>query len=763
MEQDQVVLDIATAPHADSKFWRQGTTTWADMCEMVDSPADYKECGSYLPGRLKGNRRTQDTILSRSMVTLDADTAKPTLPDMVELVLGYGAIVHTTFRSTPEAPRYRVIVQLDRSVTPAEYRTLVWVLTGKLGRDQFDKSTGQPERYMFLPSRDPEHPEAYGAWVIDGPPAPVDELIAGVAALVPETVEPPAPAVRVEMPALPEEYVTTQVERTLGDLRALTALGDGERLDWPGHAEGVGWDMGGLYIAGRLIEAANSGTAYDLDAARADWDELAPPNEGSFDREHKWSESLKHVGGRPLPYVAPDEDFEPVEGEGGDGPKPAGEMHSGQIRMAYRLAAAYSDRLLHVHGIGWHWWDGHRWAPDDRGRAERAVVTILKKALSQSVGNPKLRTDVGRCESNGGVDGVLGVASFLEVFAHTPDQMDADPFLYNMPNGTLDLRERVVRKHDPADLITKVSRGAYDPSAPRDVWEGFLEQVLPDVDERNYLRRVVGQALFGAVREHLFPVLTGVGANGKGTTYTALVNAWGDYGVIISPDLLMTSKNAVGGVEMMVLRGARLVASSEIGQGRVLDDALMKRLTGGDKITARYHFKNPITWDPTHQLLYVTNHKPKTNGDDYAVFRRMRVIPFDVVIPEDEQDLELGETLLLHADAVLTWAVEGYFDHADNGGMREPAAVVEATAAYQHESDDISRFIEEQCEVGRGLQVLFADLWQAWMNWRDDEGAEVVAKKVFADALGKRGFTTIAGAKGVKIRRGISLKFDEES
>lgn len=554
--------------------------------------------------------------------------------------------------------------------------------------------------------------------------------------------------------SMPEDVVREQVSRTLADLDALSKLGEGERLPWPGMPEGVGWDIGGLYMASRLVEAANSGTGYTLDQAEQDFLSHSPRG-GTYNPVHKWNEAVKYVGSRPIPYEDPVTVFGAVIT---DEMLADGELHSGQVRMAYRLAVAWAGRLLFVYGIGWHYWDGRRWAEDNQGRAERAVVSVLKSAILESIKDRKLRADIVKCDSASGIRGVLSVASVLEQFAYTPEAMDSDPFLVNCANGTLDLRDRILRPHDPADRITKIARGAYDPGADTSVWDGFLTQVLPDEDERGYLQRVIGQAIYGGVREHLFPVLTGVGANGKGTAYGAICSAFGDYATVINPDLLMTrERGGIGGPEMMVLRGARLVVASELGQGRVLDDALMKRLTGGDQLTARHLFKEPVTWHPTHQLVYVTNHKPKTSGDDAAVWRRMKVIPFIIVIPEEQRDLTLGERLTLHADAVLTWAVEGFFDHEDNGGMREPEAVSAATSTYHRDSDDLSRFIEDRCETDPRYKVTVSELWLAWLNWKEDEGCENMSKKAFGAALENRGFHSSRATNHVTIRRGIRL------
>lgn len=440
----------------------------------------------------------------------------------------------------------------------------------------------------------------------------------------------------------------------------------------------------------------------------------------------------------------------------------SGEQHSGQVRMAYRLAGRYVDRLLHVHGIGWHVWDGKRWAEDHNGHARRAVLEILRDALAESVGDKQLRADVAKCESDAGVSGVLGIASALIEFAVTVQDLDADPWLLNCANGTLDVRTRSLQPHDACDRLTKVTVGAYDPDADPAVWEAFLGSVLPDDDERAYLCRVIGQAVHGAVREHLFPILIGEGANGKGTAYGAITKAFGDYATIINPDVLMVrDRGGVGGPEMMTLLGARLVIGSETEDGRKLDEATMKRLTGGDELTARRLYREPVTWRPTHQLVYVTNHRPKVKGNDPAVWRRIRVIPFDVVVPRADRDVELPERLALHADAVLSWAIAGYFDYEDNGGMREPATVVAATDDYQTSSDAVARFIAETCVTGPYLHARTREIYSAWQRWAISDGTEQMSEKALAKELERLGYEARKTNVG-KVWAGIGLPVEDD-
>ncbi|WP_434619289.1 DNA primase family protein [Arthrobacter sp. A5] len=437
-----------------------------------------------------------------------------------------------------------------------------------------------------------------------------------------------------------------------------------------------------------------------------------------------------------------------------------GEQHRGQARMAYRLAAAYGSRLMYVRGIGWHIWDGQRWAEDEKDAAKNAVLDILRQALTESLDNRELRTDVRKCESSAGVAGVLDLASALPALRAAIIDLDADPYLLNCANGTLDLRTRQLREHNPADRITRVTRGAFDPNADRTTWDGFLASVLPDNDERAYLQRVIGQSAYGRVREHLFPVLTGSGSNGKGTAYGAITNALGDYATIINPDLLMASERGGGGPEMMTLLGARLVVGSETDEGRQLDAATMKRLTGGDELTARRLYQEPVKWLPTHQLIYVTNHLPRVKGNDPAVWRRIRVVPFDIVVSESMRDQTLPERLELSADAILTWAVEGWFDYEDNGGMNEPDTVRQATDDYQTESDALKRFIQSECVTSPHVHVTTREIFGAWTTWSAADGADALTERAFAKELDRLGYEAKRTRIGAS-RAGIALRADE--
>lgn len=168
------MLKIATAPRADSRYWTAQEISWDEFAEWVEEPAPVKQCGNYVLGELRGRERNSRTIKSRCALTLDADAASPDLPDIIGL-LGIRSIIHTTYRSTPDAPRFRIIIPTDRDMTPAEYRTAAGVLMQRLGVEQFDRGSLQPERYMFKPSA--QEPTHYRHWVFNGPAVAVESLL----------------------------------------------------------------------------------------------------------------------------------------------------------------------------------------------------------------------------------------------------------------------------------------------------------------------------------------------------------------------------------------------------------------------------------------------------------------------------------------------------------------------------------------------------------------------------------------------------------
>jgi putative DNA primase/helicase len=431
-------------------------------------------------------------------------------------------------------------------------------------------------------------------------------------------------------------------------------------------------------------------------------------------------------------------------------------VHRGQALIAYALAADYKDKLLYVHGIGWHYYDDTSWQEDKTGRAVRAVLAVLRKKLADSLNNPDLRQDVRKCESANGIEGVLKIARALPELAATPDQLDANPYLFNVRNGTLDLHTMQLRPHDPADRITRCAAAAWDPSAAGPVWEACLSRWLPDPEVRGFLQRFAGLALAGKVLEHILAIYTGKGRNGKSVFNQAYSSALGDYAITAEPDLFLHREGAHP-TGTMDLRGCRYAAVSESDKDRPLAEATVKQLTGGDTIKARRLYQDFTEFPPSHTAVLITNHLPKVRGDDPALWARLRVVPFDVVIPAEEQDTHLPEKLELELDAILAWAVTGWQDYQQHG-LAAPAAVLAATDDYHREADALGRFISEECDTGPGYSALTESLHHKWLEWAAAEGLGPMSKRAFGIALESRGYEARKGTGGVRVRAGIQLK-----
>jgi len=382
-----------------------------------------------------------------------------------------------------------------------------------------------------------------------------------------------------------------------------------------------------------------------------------------------------------------------------------------ELGYARRLVHVYGDRLRYV-GPWRRWlvWDGNRWAADATGQAARWAKVIARRLTTDALAihdrddRRNARQATPRGESSAGIAGVLQLASTEADVAVSPEQLDADPYLLNCPNGTLDLRTGKLRRPDPADLITKITGAEYRPAAQGAAFTAFLNRVQPDQAMRDYLARLFGHALEGRVTEHILPICYGEGANGKGTFITALLAALGEYADAADPELLTARNFDAHPTGTADLFGRRVAVLHEGDAGRRLAEGTVKRLTGGDRIKARRMREDFWHFEPSHMFVMLTNHKPIVLGTDEGIWRRLRLIPWPVVIPEAERDEHLGDRLAVEVDAVLGWLVAGYRQWRQLGSLAEPEQVTTATSKYRAESDAIGRFLDERCQL-RGVET----------------------------------------------------------
>jgi putative DNA primase/helicase len=294
----------------------------------------------------------------------------------------------------------------------------------------------------------------------------------------------------------------------------------------------------------------------------------------------------------------------------------------------------------------------------------------------------------------------------------------------------------------PQDYCTKIAGAEPDGVAHCPIWRSFLDRVTGgDRDLQAYLQRVAGYSLTGHTSEHALFFLYGTGANGKSVFVNTLAGIWGDYAVTASMDVFTESRNDRHPTELAMLRGARLVVASETQAGRSWNEALIKSLTGGDRISARFMRQDFFEFTPQFKLLVSGNHKPALRNVDEGIRRRLHLVPFTVTIPPAERDTGLFNKLKAEWDGILQWAISGTLEWRKTG-LNPPAAVRKATEEYLTGEDDIESWLNERCIPDPPAQASASELYKSWREWAERTGriGGAGSQKAFSQALLDKGY-----------------------
>ncbi len=435
-----------------------------------------------------------------------------------------------------------------------------------------------------------------------------------------------------------------------------------------------------------------------------------------------------------------------------------------ELGFARRLVDKHGEHLRYV--VPWsRWlvWNGASWARDADGHVQRCMKVIAREVhtslIRENKADPDMIRAAKRAESSSGVKGALTLAATEPEIAITPERLDAHPYLLNCRNGVVDLQTGDLLEHDPALLLTKMAGARYEPDAEGAVFREFLERIQPGEDMRLFIQRLLGLSLEGKVTAHVLPIFYGDGANGKSTLTDAVMNALGDYADAADPDLLRARTFDAHPTGVADLFGLRLALVHETDSGHQLAEGTVKRLTGGDRLKARRMREDFWSFDPSHTFVMLTNHKPGVSGTDEGIWRRLRLVPFEVVIPAAERDEDLAAKLAGEAGAVLAWLVAGYLDWRNNG-LAEPEKVTEATQAYRADSDPLGRFLDGECDKGSVFSARSSHLFTAYEKWCATEREDPGTPRSFGDAMKAKGFESYR-SNGIHWR-GIGLRAREE-
>jgi putative DNA primase/helicase len=441
---------------------------------------------------------------------------------------------------------------------------------------------------------------------------------------------------------------------------------------------------------------------------------------------------------------------------------------------ARALAALLEDKALFVEGWGWCVRQADRWVRDPQGAITLRLARehLPRHYLLEALATPSQARRVEmakraiKVQSRARLEAALHLARG-DLYARA-DDFDADPWALNTPGGIIDLCTGQIRRRTPGDRVTKLA-GASLPQDGRPwqehapTWASFLERVLPDPEVRAFLQRAVGYCLTGDVSEQVLFFLFGTGCNGKSSFIRTIQALLGDYAIQAAPDLFLARRGERHPTEIADVRGARFVATVEVEEGRRLAETLVKWLTGGDKLKARFMRQDFFEFEPTAKFWLVANHKPVVRGSDYAVWRRILVVPFTVTIPEEERDPRLLDKLRQELPGIMLWALEGLQQWREKG-LAPPPTVRQATEEYRREMDVLGDWLAERCVADPAAVTPFRELYEDYTEWCKAQGELALGQRSFGNRLTERGYPATLMADGkTRARRGVRLRGPEDS
>lgn len=410
---------------------------------------------------------------------------------------------------------------------------------------------------------------------------------------------------------------------------------------------------------------------------------------------------------------------------------------------------------------GWMYYNGKCWLPDVGGATAEALadtmVQDMRREFTQCETQEEeeaFRKHLKYCRSNKGKKALLQeVRHRISVY---PENFDKNINLINTQSGVLDLTNGNLADHSHEQFLSKITSVEYSDHVDCPRWMQFLNEIFAgDEGLIGYIQMAVGYSLTGSTKEQCLFFCVGNGRNGKSTFLEVIAEIMGSYAANIQPDTIMIKQQSnSANSDIARLKGVRLVTTAEPNEGCRLDEGLIKQLTGGDRITARYLYGENFEFVPQFKLWMATNYKPIIRGRDDGIWRRMHIIPFDVQIPEGKVDKDLPAKLRQEYVGILNWAVEGCALWQQSG-LKMPGCVKDAVKEYQTEMDIVTRFLNENTVTGPGKEIKASDLYNAYRNWaRENKEFEMSNTRFGREMKGK--FNKIKKSAGL-FYVGVSL------
>ena len=411
----------------------------------------------------------------------------------------------------------------------------------------------------------------------------------------------------------------------------------------------------------------------------------------------------------------------------------------------------------------WLLWDGRNWSFKDYTQVMHKCECMIMDLYAQAAKtqDKTQRKELAgwaiKCESYAKISPMVELAKTQPDIQIDIDDLDKNTMLLGCPANTIDLSTGDILQPNRFNYITKKTTINIDLNMSCDMWQAFLIEIMDGNEEMiNFLQRAIGYSLTGDTSERCIFILWGSGANGKSTLMRIIGQIMGDYSIQASTEMLMTRKQETVPNDIARLKGTRCVTASETSTGQQFEEKLVKQLTGGDRVSARFMRSEWFDFLPTHKIWLATNHKPVIKGNDKAIWDRIRLIPFTVAIPEDRQDKHLATRLMEEAPGILAWMLKGCLAWQEHGlGM--PQEVAQATKEYQAEQDSLGDWLEQCCDVGPQQSAAGSALYKSFIDWTLENGEKPMTNNQLGGLLRDRGFERIHTRNG-KRWEGVGIR-----
>ena len=400
------------------------------------------------------------------------------------------------------------------------------------------------------------------------------------------------------------------------------------------------------------------------------------------------------------------------------------------------MAQRFLDQLPHSFLYSmtdkmWYAYNGSYWEQDNQGLIEKAadeVINNLKNeplviqddADKDKVQNAWQKFIKGERSRSSKVNMINEIKHLVPVL-HS--QWDKEKMMLNTPSGYIDLTNGTLHDHDYKKMFTQETGVDYTEKVDCPLWIEFLNQTFQNDQELiHFIQKIVGYSLTGSNAEQVMFILFGNGRNGKSVLLNIIKYISGSYAKTMNATTIMQKHNNSGQgptSDIARLEGARLVVSSEANEGDRIDESLIKQMTGGDTLVARYSYGRDFEFDPVFKLWMATNHMPKIYGTDEGIWRRLIIIPFTHTVKKENIDKNLEDKLKAESMGILKWAIDGAMMW-QREGLNPPEVIKQASQDYREEMDVIEAFISECCVIGNDYKIKASELFDAYKKWADE-------------------------------------------